>query len=87
MIRTSNRRMYTSFLVCLEFEMDCVKGLALVERDLLKYVRDVKTVRGKAQSIPNHSEVLCIVKFVDAWVKRSEGIVHAFRKENLSYLP
>ena len=44
--------------------------LVLMERDLLRYVQDVKVVRRMGQGLSDHHVVLCKVRLVGAWIKR-----------------
>ena len=39
--------------------------LVLVKKDMLRFVQDVKAVRGKGRGILDHYVVLCKVRFVD----------------------
>ena len=40
----------------------------LVKRDMLRYVQDVRVVRGMRRSLLDHHVVLCKVRLVGAWI-------------------
>ena len=44
--------------------------LLLMKRDMLRYVQDVRGVRGMVRGITYHHVVLCKVRIVGAWIKR-----------------
>ena len=52
--------------------------LVMVKRDMLKYVQDVRAVRGMGQGLSYHHVVLCKVRLIGAWIKR-EVVVGARR--------
>ena len=53
--------------------------LVLVNRDMLRYVQDVRTVREIIQGPSNHHVVLCKVRLVGAWIKRRGVVIGARR--------
>ena len=53
--------------------------LVLVNRDMLRYVQDVRMVRGMGCSLSDHDVVLCKVRLVGEWTKRRELMVGARR--------
>ena len=53
--------------------------LVLVKRDMLRYVQDVRAVRGMGQDLHDHHAVLCKVRLVGEWIKRREVLVGARR--------
>ena len=53
--------------------------LMLVKRDMLRYVQDVRVVRGMERGLSDHNEVLCKVRLVGAWIKRRAVVVRARR--------
>ena len=42
----------------------------LVNRDRLRYVQNVRAVRGIGQGLIDHHVVICKVRLVGAWIKR-----------------
>ena len=67
-------------------EIKSMKDLVLVKRDMLRYVQDVRAVRGMGLGLSDHHVVLCKVGLVGAWIKRREMVVGAtrIRSEKLS---
>ena len=59
--------------------------LVMVKRDMLRYVQDVRTVRGMGSDLSDNYVVLCKVRWVGAWIKRIEVVVGArmIRSEKL----
>ena len=55
--------------------------LVLVKRDMLRYVQDVRVVRGMGCGLSNHYVILCKFRLVEAWIKRREVVVEARRIE------
>ena len=53
--------------------------LVLVKKDMLRYVQDVRVVRGMGQD----HVVLCKVRLVGTWIKRREVVVGARRSKKL----
>ena len=53
--------------------------LVLVRKDILRYVQDVRTVRGMGRGLSDYHVVLCKIKLVGTWIKRSKVIVRARR--------
>ena len=51
--------------------------LVLVKRDLLRYMQDVRSVRGMGRGLSDRHVVLCKVRLVEAWIKRREVVVGA----------
>ena len=58
--------------------------LVLVKKDMLRYVQDVRVVRGMGRGLSDH-HVLCKVRLVGAWIKRRELVIGArgIRSEKL----
>ena len=54
-------------------------GLVLVKKDLLRYVQDLRAVRGIGRDLSDHHVVLCKVRLVGTWIKRREVINGARR--------
>ena len=52
--------------------------LVLVKR-ILRYVQDVRVVRGMGRGLSDHYAVLCKVRLVGAWIKMREVVVGARR--------
>ena len=50
-------------------EIKSMIDLVLVKRDLLHYVKDVRTVRRKGQGLSDHHVVLCKVRLIGAGSK------------------
>ena len=50
-------------------EIKSMIDLVLVKRDMLRYVQDVRAVRGMGCSLSDHYVVLCKVRLVGAWIK------------------
>ena len=50
--------------------------LVLVKKDMLRYVQDV---RGMGRGFSDHYVLLCKVRLVGAWIKRTEVVVGARR--------
>ena len=48
--------------------------LVLVRKDMLRFVQDVKAVRGMGQGISDHHVILCKVRLVRTWIKRREVV-------------
>ena len=49
--------------------------LVLVNRDMLRYVKDVRMVRGMGRGLSNSHDILCKVRLVGAWIKRRDVTV------------
>ena len=49
--------------------------MMLVKRDMLRYVQDVRMVRGMGRSLSDNYVVLCKVRLVGACFKRREVVV------------
>ena len=62
-----------------------MKVLVLVKKDMLRYVQDVRAVRGMERCLSNHHVVLYKVTLVEAWIKRREVVVgvRRIRREKL----
>ena len=60
--------------------------LVLVKKDMLRYVQDMRAVRGMGHGLSDHCIVLCKVRLVGVWIKRREVVVGAkrIRSEKLS---
>ena len=48
--------------------------LVLVKKDMLRYVQDVRVVRGMGRCLSDHHVVLCKVKLVFTWIKKREVV-------------
>ena len=48
--------------------------LVLVKKDMLRYLQDVRAVRGKGRGLLDHHFVLCKVRLVGARIKRKEVV-------------
>ena len=46
---------------------------------MLRYVQDVRAVRGMERGLSDHHVVLCKVRLVGPWIKRREVVVGARR--------
>ena len=55
-------------------EVKCMIDLVLVKRDMLRYVQDVRTMRGMGQGLSDHHMVLCKVRLVGPSIKRREVV-------------
>ena len=53
--------------------------LVLVKRDMLRYVQDVRAVRGIGRGLSDHHVELCKARLVGAWIKRMEMMFWARR--------
>ena len=53
--------------------------LVLVKKDMLRYVQDVRTVRGMGRGLSDHHLALCKVRLMGAWIKRTRVMVEARR--------
>ena len=60
-------------------EIKSMIDLVLVKRDMLRYVQDVRAVRGMGPGLSDYHVVLCTVRLVGAWIKRKELVVRARR--------
>ena len=60
-------------------EIKSMIDLVLVKRDILRYVQDVRTVRGMGRGLSDHYNVLCKARLVGAWIKRREVVVGAWK--------
>ena len=56
-------------------EIMSMKDLVLVMRDMLRYVQDVRAVRGMGRGLSDHHVVLYKVSLVGAWIKRREVVI------------
>ena len=53
--------------------------LVQVKKDILRYVQDVRVVRGMERGLSNHHIVLCKLRLIGTWIKRREVVVGARR--------
>ena len=53
--------------------------LVLRKKEMLRYVKDVRTVRGMGRDLSDHHVVLCKIRLVGAWIKRMKVVVGARR--------
>ena len=60
-------------------EVQSMIDLVLVKRNMLRYVQDVRAVRGMGRDFSDHYVVLCKVRLVGTWIKRREVVVGARR--------
>ena len=49
--------------------------LVLVKKDMLRYVQDVRAVRGMGRCLSEHYVVRCKVRLLEVWIKRREVVV------------
>ena len=56
--------------------------LLLVKRIILRYMQNVRVVRGMGRGLSNHHFVLCKVRLVGAWSKRREVVFEARMTRN-----
>ena len=54
-------------------------GLALVKKDMLRYVQDVRAVREMERSLSYHYVAKGKVRLVESWIKRRELVNEARR--------
>ena len=60
-------------------KIESIIDLVLVKRDMLRYVQDVRVVRGMGCGLSDHYVVLCKVRLVGAWIERREVVAGARR--------
>ena len=48
--------------------------LVLVKRDMLRYVQNMRAMRGMGRGLSDHHVVLCKFMLVEAWIKRREVV-------------
>ena len=60
-------------------EVKSMINLVLLKKDMLRFVQDVRAVRGMVRDISDHYVVLCKVKEVGTWIKRREVVDGARR--------
>ena len=60
-------------------EIKSMIDLVLVEWDMLRYMQDVRALRGMGQGLSDHHVVLCKFRFAEAWIERRELVVGARR--------
>ena len=51
-------------------EVKSMIDFVLVKKDMLRYVQDVREVRGMGRCLSDHQVVLCKARLVGAWIKR-----------------
>ena len=51
----------------------------LVKKDMLRFVQDVRAVRGMGRSLLDNHVVLCKVRLVETWIKKREVVDRARR--------
>ena len=56
-------------------EIKSMKYLVQVKKDMLRYVQDVRAVRGMERGLSDHHVVLYKVGLVGAWIRRRELVV------------
>ena len=54
--------------------------LVLVKRDILRYVQNVRVVRGTGRVLSDHHVVLCKVRLVGVWIKEEREVVVGARR-------
>ena len=59
-----------------------MKDPVLVKKDTLRYMQDVRVVRGMRRGLSDHHVVLCKARLVGIRIKRSEVVVGARRIRN-----
>ena len=60
-------------------EIKSMIDFVLVKTDMLRYVHEVKAVRGMGHGLSDHYVVVCKVRLVSAWNKRREVVAGARR--------
>ena len=60
-------------------EVKSMIDLVLMKKEMLRYVKDVRTVRGMGLDLSDHHVVLCKIRLVGAWIKRIKVVVGARR--------
>ena len=55
-------------------EVKSMIDLELVKKDMLRYVQDVRAVKGKEHCLLDHHVVLCKFRLVGPWIKRREVV-------------
>ena len=60
-------------------EVKSIIDLVLVKKDMLRYMQNVRAVRGMGRGFSDHHVVLCKVMLVRTWIKRRDGIVSTMR--------
>ena len=60
-------------------EIKSIMDLVVVKRDMLRYVQDVRAVRGMRRGLSHHYVLLCKVRLVGGWIKRRKVVVGARR--------
>ena len=60
-------------------EVKSMIDLVLVKKEMLRFVQDVRAVRGMGRGISDHHVVLCKVRLVGTWIKRREVVDRARR--------
>ena len=60
-------------------EIKSMIDLVLVKREMLRYVQDVRVVRGLGRGLSGYHVVLCKVRLVGACIRRREVVVGARR--------
>ena len=63
-------------------EIKSMIDMVLVKKDMLRYVHDMRVVRGMERGLSDHHVVLCKVRLVGAWIRRREVVVGARRIRN-----
>ena len=56
--------------------------LVLVKKNMLRYVQDMRAMRGMGRCLSDNHVVLCKVKLLGAWIKRRGVVVGARRIRN-----
>ena len=56
--------------------------MVLVKKDMLRYVKDLREVRGMERGHSDHHVLVCKVRLVGAWIKRREVLVGARRTKS-----
>ena len=55
-------------------EIKSILDLVLVKRDMLRYIQDVRVVRGMGCGLSDQHVVLCKVRLVGGWIKKRGGV-------------
>ena len=63
-------------------EIKSMIDLLLMKRDVLRYMQDVRAVRGMGRGLSDHYVLLCKIKLVGAWIKRREVVDRARRTKS-----
>ena len=63
-------------------EVTSMIDLVLLKKDMLHYVQDLRAITGIGRGLSDHHVILCKVKLVGVWIKRTEVMVGAKRNRS-----